>query len=120
MKAMVEKVMTKVQVEKVLGNADLSKSAKVRQLFDGGLEIKEISTLLGIRYNFAYNVLQNHIIMNDIVVEKSERNSKKDEIVVLLKEGKSLADVSRATRTNYNYIWKINKELKEGVQTDGK
>ena len=118
--AMVEKVMTKKEASAVINNQEMSKSAKVRQLFDGGLEIKEISTLLGIRYNFAYNVLQNHIIMNDIVVEKSERNSKKDEIVALLKEGKSLADVSRATKTSYNYIWKINKELKEGVQTDGK
>lgn len=110
--AMVEKVMTKKESNAVIDNQELSKSAKVRALFDGGWEIKDIAAALNIRYNFAFNVLQNHIIMNDIVVEKSERNSKKDEIVALLKEGKSLADVSRATKTNYNYIWKISKELK--------
>lgn len=110
--AMVEKVMTKKESNAVIDNQEMSKSAKVRALFDGGWEIKAIAEALNIRYNFAFNVLQNHIIMNDIVVEKSERNSKKDEIVALLKEGKSLADVSRATKTNYNYIWKISKELK--------
>lgn len=110
--AMVEKVMTKKESNAVIDNQELSKSAKVRALFDGGWEIKDIATALNIRYNFAFNVLQNHIIMNDIVVEKSERNSKKDEIVGLLKSGMSLADVSRATKTNYNYIWKISKELK--------
>ncbi len=110
--AMVEKVMTKKESNAVIDNQEMSKSAKVRALFDGGWEIKDIATALNIRYNFAFNVLQNHIIMNDIVVEKSERNSKKDEIVGLLKSGMSLADVSRATKTNYNYIWKISKELK--------
>jgi len=112
-KALVEKVLNKKQIEVVVADEKLSKSAKVRALFDGGLEVKDISEALNIRYNFAFNVLQNHIIMNDIEVEKTERNSKRDSIAQLLKDGKSLADVSRATKTNYNYIWKISKELKD-------
>lgn len=118
--AMVEKVMTKKEASVVINNQEMSKSAKIRELFDGGWEIKAIAEALNIRYNFAFNVLQNHIIRNDIVVEKSERNSKKDEIVALLKEGKSLADVSRATKTNYNYIWKISKELKSETVVEEK
>lgn len=94
---------------------EISKSAKVRELFDGGLEIKEIAIALDIRYNFAFNVLQNYININDIAVEKSVRSSKRDEIIVLLQSGMSLADISKQTKTNYNYIWKINKELKGEV-----
>lgn len=113
MKAMkVLNTMTKEQVTELVKNEGISKSQKIRTLFEAGLEIKEISTLLGVRYNFAYNVLQNHCIMNDIAVEKTQRDSKRDEIVALLKQGKSLAEVSRMTKTNYNYIWKISKELK--------
>lgn len=118
------KKMSKNQVEAVLKDEKLSKSAKVRALFDGGLEVKEIATLLNIRYNFAYNVLQNHIIQNDIKVEKSERNSKKDEIIKLLSEGKSLVEVCKATKSNYNYVWKLSSELKAAkakeVQVDDK
>ena len=112
MKKVEVKKMSKNQVEAVLKDEKLSKSAKVRALFDGGLEVKEIATLLNIRYNFAYNVLQNHIIQNDIKVEKSERNSKKDEIIKLLSEGKSLVEVCKATKSNYNYVWKLSSELK--------
>lgn len=124
MKKVEVKRISKNQVEAILKDEKLSKSAKIRALFDGGLEVKEIATLLNIRYNFAYNVLQNHIIQNDIKVEKSERNSKKDEIIKLLNEGKSLVEVCKATKSNYNYVWKLNSELKAAkakeVQVDDK
>lgn len=108
----VVKKLSKEEIKALVENTQVSKSAKVRQLFDSGMDIKSISQLLQIRYNFAYNVLQNHVIQNGIAVEKSVRVSKRDDIVKLLKTGMSLADVSRKTRTNYNYIWKINKERK--------
>ena len=111
-RTIVENKLSGKNIAKIGADETMSKSAKVRALFDGGMDIKEISTLLGIRYNFAYNVLQNHVMMNDIQVETAHKDTKRDEIVSLLKEGKSLADVSRATKTNYNYIWKISKELK--------
>lgn len=108
----VVKKLSKEEIKALVENTQVSKSAKVRQLFDSGMDIKSISQLLQIRYNFAYNVLQNHVIQNGIAVEKSVRVSKRDDIVKLLKTGMSLADVSRKTKTNYNYIWKINKERK--------
>jgi DNA invertase Pin-like site-specific DNA recombinase len=118
MKALtVEKKMTKEQVTKLVANAEVSKSQKIRDLFTGGFETKEIAEMVGVRYNFVYNVLQNHVIMNDIQVETVKRDSKRDDIVKLINEGKSLADVSRATKTNYNYIWKISKELKAEQET---
>lgn len=109
----VEKKMTKDQVTKLVASVEVSKSQKIRDLFTAGFETKAIAELIGVRYNFVYNVLQNHVIMNDIVVETVKRDSKRDDIVKLLETGISLADVSRATKTNYNYIWKISKELKE-------
>jgi hypothetical protein len=108
----VVKKLSKEEIKALVKNTQVSKSAKIRQLFDSGMDIKSISQLLQIRYNFAYNVLQNHVIQNGIAVEKSVRVSKRDDIVKLLKTGMSLADVSRKTKTNYNYIWKINKERK--------
>ena len=111
--ANVEKKLDSKGIKAILGDEKMSKSQKIRELFDGGLDVKEISEVMNVRYNFAYNVLSNYININGIDVEKTERASKRDEIVVLLNEGKSLAEVSRITKTNYNYIWKINKELKD-------
>lgn len=111
-KTNVETKMGKKALETLVGDDKVSKSEKIRKLFDGGLEIKEIAAVLDVRYNFVYNVLQNYCVMNDIEVVKVKKDSKRDEIVQLLGQGLSLADVSRATKTNYNYIWKISKELK--------
>ncbi len=110
MKAKDVKKITEVKVQKILGDESLSKSEKIRQLFAGGFEIKAIAEAVGVRYNFVYNVVQNHVIMNGIEVEKSERQSKRGEIIALLESGKSLIEVSRETKGNYNYIWKIAKE----------
>jgi hypothetical protein len=109
----VEIKMDNKGIQALLKDDKMSKSMKIRKLFEGGKDVKEIAEILGIRYNFAYNVLSNHVNINDIPVEKVQRESKRDDIIVLLKQGKTLADVSRATKTNYNYIWKISKELKD-------
>jgi len=112
--------LTKKDMEVIIKDEKMSKSEKVRQLFNGGLEVKEIATLLNIRYNFAYNVLQNYVIVNDIQVTKVERETKRDDIVKLLQEGKSLVEVCKATKSNYNYVWKINKELKAEQSSEKK
>lgn len=112
--------LTKANMEAIVKDEKMSKSEKVRKLFDGGLEVKEIATLLNIRYNFAYNVLQNYVIVNDIQVTKVERETKRDDIVKLLQEGKSLVEVCKATKSNYNYVWKINKELKAEQSSEKK
>jgi hypothetical protein len=114
--AKVTKAMTQEQVKALVANKELSTSAKVRQMFEAGMEIKEMASLLNIRYNFAYNVIQNYTIVNDIDVKKAERDSKRPQIIELFIQGKSLADISRATKTNYNYVWKIVDEHKQEVK----
>jgi DNA invertase Pin-like site-specific DNA recombinase len=116
----ISKKLTKANQEAIVKDEKMSKSAKVRALFDGGLEVKEISTLLNIRYNFAYNVLQNYVIVNDIQVTKTERETKRDDIVKLIQEGKGLVEVCKATKSNYNYVWKISKELKAEQSSEQK
>jgi len=49
----------------------------------------------------------NYINTNGIEVVKTERQTKKDAILKELKEGKSLIEVSRSLRVNYNQVWKI-------------
>ncbi len=93
--------------------AEISKSKKMLQLFEGGLEVKEISELMGVRYNFAYNVISNYINMNDIEVVYEKKQNKKDIIVQLLAEGKSVKDISKELKLNMNYIYKVAKEIKE-------
>jgi DNA-binding NarL/FixJ family response regulator len=99
------------KVEKIL-KTETSKSNKIKELFNLGLEIKDIAALLNIRYNFAYNVISNYIIINDIEIIKEEKESKKDKVIELHKKGKTNIEISKELKTNYNYIYKIIKEFK--------
>ena len=108
----VETKLTKNQIEKLLNDENKSKSLKMKELFELGLEIKDIAIMLNVRYNFVYNVVSNHVRINDIEVENVERNSRKKEIIDLFLLGKSNVEISKDLKVNYNYVFKVIKEYK--------
>ena len=61
------------------------------ELYNQGLEIKEIAIAMDVRYNFVYNVISNHCRMNDVELRTNQVNgsSKKVMIEELFKQGKS-------------------------------
>ena len=83
------------------------------ELYNGGLDIKQIAQAMDVRYNFVYNVISNHCRMNDIELRtnKGNENSKKVMIEKLFKEGKTNVEISKELKTNYNYVYKITKQL---------
>lgn len=115
MKLVGERTISAEQVAQVVADIQAkkcSKGAGIRELFAGGLEVKEISALTGIRYNHVYNVVKNEIIVNDLEVEASGRNnenSKKAKIVQMLEEGKTINEISKELKCLYNYVWQVAK-----------
>lgn len=112
MRMNVSKKATKAQITKVVEH-DSSKSAKMRALFELGLEVKEIAEIMGTRYNFAYNVISNYIMTTeglDIITEK--KASKKDAIIELHIAGKSNKEIAIELKTNYNYVFSTIKQHK--------
>lgn len=115
MKLVGERTISAEQISKVVADIQekkCSKGAGIRELFAGGLEVKEISDMTGIRYNHVYNVVKNEVIMHDLEVEKTGRNtenSKKNQIVRMLEEGKSINEISKELKCLYNYVWQVAK-----------
>jgi hypothetical protein len=99
----------KGEVKKIV-DSELSKSNKIKELFGLGLEVKEISLLLNIRYNFAYNVISNYVNVNSIEVVKEDKVNKKDLIIGLYKKGLSNIEISKELKVNYNYVYKVIKD----------
>lgn len=93
---------------------EISKSQKMIQMYNEGKEIKEISTKMNVRYNFVYNVISNYCRMNDVELRTNRNNedSKKSKIVELLQKGLTKTEVSKELKCNYNYVFKIEKEMK--------
>lgn len=107
----VEVKVTKKAIDQVL-NGEASKSGKMKQLFDLGLEVKEIAGLMDVRYNFAYNVVSNYVAMNGIVTESTKKAGKKEQIIQLWEAGKSNKEISIELKTNYNYVFNVVKAHK--------
>ena len=104
--------MTNKQITTIINNST-SKSKAMIELYNGGLEIKEIATIMNVRYNFVYNVVSNYCRMNEVELRtnKENNNSKKVMIEKLFKQGKSNTEISKELKTNYNYVYKITKQL---------
>lgn len=110
---MESKVSAKVldkKVAEIMEAEGMSKSGKMKELFNLGLEVKEIAVMLGVRYNFVYNVVSNMVIVDGVQVESSKTESKKDKVWELLDQGKTVKEIAVELKTNYNYIYKLKKE----------
>ncbi len=106
------------KVEMILSNNDSSKSQKMKDMFDLGFEVKEIAQRMNVRYNFVYNVISNYVIVNDLKVITTKVASKKDSVVELFNQGKSNKEIAIELKTNYNYVYKITKELKNSKKEE--
>ena len=104
--------MKQNEIQTIINNAT-SKSKAMVELYNEGLDIKQIAQAMNVRYNFVYNVISNHCRMNDIELRtnKGNENSKKVMIEKLFKEGKTNVEISKELKTNYNYVYKITKQL---------
>ena len=113
--AVVNEVITNEQVQVAVAamqKGETSKGACIRTLFAGGLEVKEIATLTGIRYNHVYNVVKNEVLVHGLEVETSSRsnaNSKKNKILEMLEQGMTVTEISKELKCMYNYVWQVAK-----------
>lgn len=111
--------ITEKDLEKVLKSGE-SKSSMMKQLFDLGLEVKEIARIMGVRYNFVYNVISNYCNMNGIETVSNQRGGKKEQIIALYEQGKTNKEISIELKTNYNYVFSVIKEYKMQKEMEGK
>lgn len=117
MKLTGERTITTEEIKEVtakVGTQDMSKGAGIRQLFAGGLSVKEIAEVTGIRYNHVYNVVKNEVLTKGLQDEiektgRSSENSKKNQILTMLEDGKTITEISQELKCLYNYVWQIAK-----------
>ena len=100
--------MTKAEIKKIV-EQEISKSQRMIQLYNGGLEIKEIAKVMGVRYNFVYNVVSNYCRMNDVQMRVVVKENKKATIIQLIEAGKSNVEISAETKCCYNYVFSVRK-----------
>ena len=100
------------EIKEAVANKTMTKGAAIREMFVGGMETKDIANKLGIRYNHAYNVIKNEVLIHGLEVETESRggeNSKKAQIIQGLQDGKSIKEVAAEMKCMYNYVWQVGK-----------
>ena len=104
--------MENKEIQKIINNAT-SKSKAMVALYNSGLEIKQIANIMQVRYNFVYNVISNYCQINDIELRTNTNNtnSKKAQIEELFKAGRSNVEIAKELKTNYNYVYKVTRNL---------
>jgi len=107
--------MEKTAIKKIV-NQDISKSQKMIQLYNGGLEVKEVAAIMGTRYNFVYNVVSNYCRMNDVQMRVVKRENKKATIIELIKAGKTNVEISAEIKCCYNYVFNTRKAYEKEKQ----
>lgn len=104
--------MEKTAIKKIV-EQEISKSQKMIQLYNGGLEVKEVAAIMGTRYNFVYNVVSNYCRMNDVQMRVVEKENKKATIIALIEAGKSNVEISSETKCCYNYVFGVRKAYEQ-------
>jgi hypothetical protein len=117
MKLTGERTITAKAVKEIVAkieSKEMSKGAGIREMFAGGMSVKEIAAASGIRYNHVYNVVKNEVLTKGLQdeIEKTGRNSensKKNQIVAMLEDGKTITEISQELKCLYNYVWQVAK-----------
>ena len=105
----VEKIIEVEEIEKIVNSGE-SKSKRMYKLFIGGIDIKSISELMGVRYNFVYNVCSNELLKGNLDKElwlSDKKISCKSEIIRLNEEGKNKKEICEILKLSYNNVWRI-------------
>ena len=110
--SMSKKVETKSVVEVIL-ESEVSKSEKMRQLYDNDMTVSEISKLLNSHYSFVYGVIQRHCEDSGIEMKKVTTTSKSDIIRELYDSGLTVGEISKQLNSNYSYVFSVVKKHRE-------
>ena len=111
----VKPIKTEDSIQVIAQNPELSKSAKMKAMYDLGMGIKDIANTLQVRYNFVYNVISNYCITQGTEMVHKKTESKKDVIMKMFDAGKTVKEIAVELKTNYQYVYKLHKEWKDKV-----
>lgn len=102
--------LTPAEIRKIKESAP-SKSQAIITMFQKGMETGEIAKAMGIRYQFAFNVIQNHCFKTGVDMPKREKGeTKKAQIIELLKKDMRPSEIAKTMQCNSNMVYKIQKE----------
>jgi hypothetical protein len=103
----------------------VTKSSKIKELYDSGTPIGEIAKTLGIRYAFAYQVASRHAAATGkpFATGRTAGPTKSSKIRELFDTGKTVGQIAKELNLNYTFCWMTvsayKKQLAKKAQAQG-
>lgn len=88
---------------------NLSKSDRIRTIYDMGFEVKEVADMIGIRRQFVDNVIRQR----DGEVRKTKSVNQSQKFRDLFEDGMTVAEIAKAENANYNWVYAVIKKHKK-------
>lgn len=95
----------------------MSKSELIRNYYNEGLTIREVADKVGVRYQFAYNVVSKMCEKKGEEVRRANKVTRASQFREMFDEGYSVGQIAKALNANYNQVHqtisKYKKQLKK-------
>lgn len=88
----------------------MSKSAQIRELYENtDMTVAEIAGKVGVRYQFAYNVIARHCAKKGEEVRKARPITTSSQIREMLDRGMTPGQIAKMLNTNYVFVHQVAK-----------
>lgn len=110
----VKKVNNEEREVNTMNTQTTTKSQKIRELYDEGKSISEISRIMNVNYSFVYQTIKKYCDkIGKEFITRENKETKSQKIRELYLRGLSISQISKELQTNYNYVWSIVNKMKK-------
>lgn len=92
----------------------ISKSSKMRQMYDKGHTVAQIAKALQSNYSFVYAVIRNY--KDNGAPERTKSATKSDIMRQLHGEGHTVSQIAKKLNANYAFVYGVIKRYKEEME----
>ncbi len=100
----------------------MSKSTMIRDMYasDDNVTVAEVAETVGVRYQFAYNVIRRYCDKIGTDVRKANPVTQSSRIRELFLAGKKPGEIAKELNTNYSFVHQVVKKLRDelGLNND--
>jgi transposase-like protein len=111
---MTKEVRGKIEAIKKL---EVSKSEKIRQIYDLGLHVSEVAKELGIRPQFVDNVIEAHVGRENMRRKQGSGDSWSAKFRVDFEAGMKVSEVARKHNKSDSFVHNVHKKWMRAQET---
>lgn len=88
----------------------MSKSSVMREMYDSGKSVSEISKEMNCNYSYVYGVIDRH---TNGSIKQTVKDSKSDLFRQMYDDGSTVGEIAKQTNSNYSYVFSVIKKHRE-------